>query len=93
MDNFLESLRFVNNIAPIVVNGYIEIGIVIKLQGTPPPPPPPPPPITKSRQDFNSKPLIGFENIGATCYMNATLQCICNIEKFVDYFKYSEHLF
>ena len=25
--------------------------------------------------------------------MNATLQCICNIEKFVDYFKYSKHLF
>jgi ubiquitin C-terminal hydrolase len=99
LDNFLENLSFVNNTAPIVVNGYIEIGIVIKLPGTstsptPPPPPPPPPPITnKSRQEFNSKPLIGFENIGATCYMNATLQCICNIEKFVDYFKYSKHLF
>ena len=99
LNNFLKSISFVNNVAPIVENGYIEIGIVI------PPPPPPPPPsedeyfsdipitITKSRQDFNSKPLIGFENIGATCYMNATLQCICNIEKFVDYFKYSKHLF
>ena len=24
--------------------------------------------------------------------MNATLQCLCNIEKFVDYFKYNPHL-
>ena len=39
-----------------------------------------------TRKYFDSKPLIGLENIGATCYMNATLQCMCNIEKFVDYF-------
>ena len=25
--------------------------------------------------------------------MNSTLQCLCNIEKFVDYFKYNEHLY
>ena len=24
--------------------------------------------------------------------MNATLQCFCSIEKFVDYFKYNKHL-
>ena len=24
--------------------------------------------------------------------MNATLQCLCNIEKLVDYFKYNKHL-
>ena len=33
---------------------------------------------------------MGLENIGATCYMNATLQCFCNIEKFVDFFKYHD---
>ena len=44
------------------------------------------------KEDFPSKPLIGLENIGATCYMNATLQCLCNIQKFVNYFKYSPHL-
>ena len=48
--------------------------------------------VTDSIQDFPSKPLIGLDNIGATCYMNATLQCLCNIKKFVDYFKYNKHL-
>ena len=42
--------------------------------------------------NFSYRPLIGLENIGATCYMNATLQCFCNITKFVDYFKYNKHL-
>ena len=37
-------------------------------------------------------PLIGLDNIGATCYMNATLQCLCNIPKLVNYFKYNKHL-
>ena len=54
--------------------------------------PPIPFAITDSYQDFPSKPLIGLDNIGATCYMNATLQCLSNIKKFVDYFKYNPHL-
>ena len=29
---------------------------------------------------------LGLENIGATCYMNATIQCLCNVAKFKDYF-------
>jgi hypothetical protein len=36
--------------------------------------------------------LIGLDNIGATCYMNATLQCFCNILPFVNYFKYDKNL-
>jgi len=48
--------------------------------------------VTSIRQYFTYPPLIGLENIGATCYMNATLQCFCSIEKFVDYFKYNKHL-
>ena len=47
---------------------------------------------TSIRQYFNSPLLIGLDNIGATCYMNATLQCFCNIEKFVNYFKYNKYL-
>ena len=42
--------------------------------------------------NFIFPPKIGLQNIGATCYMNATLQCFCHIEKFVNYFKYSQHV-
>ena len=35
---------------------------------------------------FSKPPLIGLQNIGATCYMNATLQCFSNIDKFTDFF-------
>ena len=45
-----------------------------------------------TRENFSSKPLIGLQNVGATCNMNATLQCLCNIEKFIDYFKYNDRL-
>ena len=39
------------------------------------------------KQKFSNPPGIGLQNVGATCYMNATIQCFCQIEKFVDYFK------
>ena len=32
--------------------------------------------------------LIGLGNIGATCYMNATLQCLSNTDKLTTYFLY-----
>ena len=48
--------------------------------------------VTSIRQYFVYPPLVGLDNIGATCYMNATLQCLCHIEKFVDYFKYNTYL-
>ena len=41
------------------------------------------------KDNFPLPPLIGLRNIGATCYMNATLQCFCHIEKFINFFKYS----
>ena len=40
------------------------------------------------KEYFIYPPLIGLQNIGATCYMNATLQCFCNIKNFVNFFKY-----
>ena len=42
--------------------------------------PPYPLNIKDIKQDFNSKPLMALENVGATCYMNATLQCLSNIK-------------
>jgi len=44
------------------------------------------------KDDFSSPQLIGLQNVGATCYMNATLQCFCQIEKFVNYFKYNNYI-
>ena len=45
--------------------------------------------------EFNFKkkpPLIGLENIGAICYMNATLQCLSQIEPLVNFFKYDKQV-
>ena len=36
----------------------------------------------KSRQELSKPGLIGLKNIGATCYMNATLQCFSNCPRF-----------
>ena len=41
---------------------------------------------------FIHGPHIGLQNIGATCYMNSTLQCFCHIEKFVNFFKYNPQI-
>ena len=41
---------------------------------------------------FPWPPRVGLDNIGATCYMNATLQCLCQIEDFALYFKYNNHI-
>ena len=49
-------------------------------------------PFSKIKECFNKAPLIGLDNIGATCYMNATLQCLCNIPQFVNYFKFNKNL-
>jgi len=46
----------------------------------------------KIKDNFESCPHIGLDNIGATCYMNAALQCFCHIGKFVEYFKYNQQM-
>ena len=42
---------------------------------------------------FKEPPLIGLANIGATCYMNATLQCLSNINLLTGYFLHNKHKF
>ena len=80
LNKFLASLNLVNNICKIFDSNGNEIGIIIKLTGSSGSP--------IIIKELKIKPLIGLQNIGATCYMNATLQCLCNIKKLVDYFKY-----
>ena len=36
---------------------------------------------------------LGLENIGATCYMNATIQCLCHILNMKNYFKKKQLVF
>ena len=42
---------------------------------------------------FNKPPLIGLANIGATCYMNATLQCLSNIDTLTNFFMIYQNIF
>jgi ubiquitin carboxyl-terminal hydrolase 4/11/15 len=42
---------------------------------------------------FKEPPLIGLANIGATCYMNATLQCLSNINLLTGYFLFKKQMF
>ena len=88
LDEFLQNFNFVNN-SNIITDKYKNIGIIIKYNTEKGPEIPPSPPKGNSiREEFNEAPLIGLQNIGATCYMNATLQCFNHIEKFVNFFKY-----
>jgi ubiquitin carboxyl-terminal hydrolase 2/21 len=41
---------------------------------------------TTSQPLSQSNHTLGLENIGATCYMNATLQCLCHVIQMKDYF-------
>ena len=41
---------------------------------------------------FLRPPRVGLNNIGAAVYMNAILQCFCQIEELVIYFKYDNHV-
>ena len=46
-----------------------------------------------SLNNVNSKRLIGLQNIGATCYMNATLQCMANLKQFTNYLLTKDNFF
>ena len=48
--------------------------------------------LPKLTEHFHYTPMIGLQNVGATCYMNATLQCFGQISKLTEFFKYYPYL-
>ena len=46
-----------------------------------------------SRIDQISPYRLGLDNIGATCYMNATLQCLCNVGQLQNFFLNNEQIY
>ena len=103
LDEYLNNLNFLNNNLEIVNNNSEKIGTIIKYDNdnntsyinndnnniiihnndkV----------INYLKDKFESCPKIGLQNIGATCYMNSTLQCFSHIEKFVEFFKYNPQI-
>ena len=70
--NSNSSNYLINNIQPQININYIQNITTIK----------------SIEEEFQQSPLVGLKNIGANRYMNATLQCLCNIKEFVNFFKY-----
>ena len=98
MKLFLKSLNFgTDNHLPIYIDNN-EIGIILNIsikfkEQEPIPIPKIYKPKYKSiKEIFIYPPLIGLQNVGATCYMNATLQCLCQIVKLVNFFKFSSQI-
>jgi len=76
LNNYLNNLQFYENSSPIRDEKSNIIGTIILLKQD-----------NNIKNNFDSCPHIGLKNFGLTSYINATLQCFCHIEKFVNYFK------
>ena len=74
-----KSLPIIKKLIPVIPTQVISKPVVKNV-------------ITSIVEEFPFPPLIGLQNVGATCYMNATLQCFCQIKKLVDYFKYNSKI-
>ena len=72
INKYLELIQVIYT--PINLNNQTIGTLILNQEGEIPPP-------------KKERPKIGLQNIGATCYMNATLQCFVHIKKFVEYFK------
>ena len=80
--NYLGNIK--QDISKIVFQGK-EIGSICKIEEFIIPPP-----LEDDKKSYKII-KIGLQNIGATCYMNATLQCFAHIKKFVNFFKNDNH--
>ena len=48
--------------------------------------------IQKEKKIKEGNHCLGLQNIGATCYMNATIQCLCHVTKLKNYFLNEENV-
>ena len=48
--------------------------------------------IISIKKEYNYPPKIGLKDLGEASYMNSILQCFCQIEKIVNYFKYNNRI-
>jgi len=92
IENYFNNLLLSNNSCPIISGNSSIIGTIIKYIKIDIRDNKNHSKIKKLNQDFKSSPHIGLQNIGATCYMNSTLQCFCHIKKFVEFFKYNPQI-
>jgi len=96
LDEYLNNISFLNNNSIIVNNNSEVIGTIVKYDNNN---------YTSNinndsnnitnnylKDQFESCPKIGLQNIGATCYMNSTLQCFSHIAEFVEFFKYNPQI-
>ncbi len=93
-DKYINSFVFTNNnIEQLIDTNNKPIGLIYNLNmqiNHNPQIPPKPQPRPNSDQippPSNLQPLVGLKNVGATCYMNATLQCLGQIQELVFSFK------
>ena len=92
LEDYLNNLNLTNNSSPIISDNNSIIGTIIKYIKDDSIDNKDNEKIMKLKLNFQSCPSIGLQNIGATCYMNSTLQCFCHIEKFVEFFKYNPQI-
>ena len=104
LDIYLNSKKFNNNVEQLYDDKNIPLGLIYNLSFVPLPKQNMPklekkPSISKQKiiktikEDFQSPLLIGLQYIGDfPHYMNSVIQCFCQIEKIVNYFKYNDDI-
>ena len=48
--------------------------------------------VFQSVQEYQKPPLVGLQNVGATCFMNSTLQCLSQTKELTNYFLKKKNL-